>query len=288
MRNLSRSIAHVLTAGALLAVLAGCTSIALTIEAPPALHTSPVPAHTVDAYIPPSLVAVDELPEATYAAVIPGLIANQGITAAAPTVYSLSADTALYSADRTTPIAHLAALNFLGDRTVVVPIQQDGGWSLVLTPSRLELPSTVNGSAPAQSSAWLRTDALVDPISTPDRIQVSVENQQLIVLDRAGQPVSRYPVGVGTPGTPTPTSVTGYIQARYLDPAQGQTEYPIQLTSLHSAAADEPYGGSDGGLIGVHYEEENTGQVSHGCVRLPVDAITAVNSLPLGTLITII
>jgi lipoprotein-anchoring transpeptidase ErfK/SrfK len=37
----------------------------------------------------------------------------------------------------------------------------------------------------------------------------------------------------------------------------------------------------------VHFEEQSTGQISHGCIRLPADAITAVNALPLGTLITI-
>jgi lipoprotein-anchoring transpeptidase ErfK/SrfK len=60
------------------------------------------------------------------------------------------------------------------------------------------------------------------------------------------------------------------------------------LTSLHSSAADEPYLGHDGGLIGVHYNATATGNVSHGCVRLNVAAINAVNALPLGTLITFV
>jgi lipoprotein-anchoring transpeptidase ErfK/SrfK len=287
MTHMRCSVAHVLIAGAFLAALAGCTSISPTIEAPPALHTS-TSAPAVDSYTPPNLATIDALPQATYDAVIPGLIASKDTIVTASTAYSLSTDTALYGADRTTPIAYLAAKNFLGSSSVVVPIQQDGAWSLVLTPSRADLPSAMDGNAPAQTSGWIRSSSLVDPIQTPDRIEVDSENQELSVLDGTGQTISTYPVGVGTPGTPTPTNVTGYIQARYLDPEQGQSIYPIQLTSLHSSAADEPYGGSDGGLIGVHYEEENTGQVSHGCVRLPVDAVTAVNALPLGTLITII
>ena len=32
--------------------------------------------------------------------------------------------------------------------------------------------------------------------------------------------------------------------------------HPIQLTSLHATAADEPFGGSDGGLIGIHFKRE--------------------------------
>lgn len=92
--------------------------------------------------------------------------------------------------------------------------------------------------------------------------------------------------GIGAAATPTPTGVTGYLQARYLDPGQAQSN-PIQLTSLHSAAADEPYGGHDGGLIGVHFNTTATGTASHGCIRLAPAAITAVNALPVGTPITI-
>ena len=97
-----------------------------------------------------------------------------------------------------------------------------------------------------------------------------------------------FPAGVGAGGTPTPTGVVGYVQARYLDPAQDQTVHPITLTTLHSSAADEPYGGDDGGLIGVHYESAARGAVSHGCVRLDGDAIDAVNALPLGTVVQVV
>ncbi len=92
-----------------------------------------------------------------------------------------------------------------------------------------------------------------------------------------------FSIGVGTPSTPTPTGVTGYLQAQYLDSAQGQSVFPIVLTSLHSASADEPYSGTDGGLIGLHFFAESDGAVSHGCLRLSADAIAAVNQLPIGT-----
>jgi lipoprotein-anchoring transpeptidase ErfK/SrfK len=64
--------------------------------------------------------------------------------------------------------------------------------------------------------------------------------------------------------------------------------YPIQLTSLHATTKDEPYGGEDGGLIGIHYNQTTTGAVSHGCVRLTAEAIQAVNRLPLGTPVTMV
>lgn len=61
----------------------------------------------------------------------------------------------------------------------------------------------------------------------------------------------------------------------------------VVLTSLHSAAADNPYGDTDGGLIGIHYDPTSSGAISHGCMRLDDTAIAAINRLPLGTLVTI-
>lgn len=249
-------------------------------------HTTP-PAPEADDYRVPSSEEIAALPEAKYDAVIPGLIPfTQAVTATSTATYHLSADSPVYGADRATPVARIAALNFLGTNTVVVPVQKAGDWTLILTPSRQALPSQNNADAPAQSSAWIRTSLLVKNADLIARIEVSLSRQTLTIRT-PGQPDASFDVGVGAPETPTPTGVTGYLQARYLDPAQDETVYPIQLTSLHSAVADNPYGGSDGGLIGVHFEPEHTGQISHGCIRLPADAITAVNALPLGTLITI-
>ena len=186
--------------------------------------------------------------------------------------------------------AHLAARNFLGEPSVVVPVERSGDWLRILTPARQRLPSDPAGTdsfgalAPAQTSAWLRTDSLSSPPILTNRIIVSVSAQMLSII---GVGSRTWPVGVGAPGTPTPIGVTGYLEARYRDAAQGQAEHPVQLTSLHSTAADEPFGGNDGGLIGIHFQASASGAVSHGCIRVPLEAIAAVNALPLGTLITI-
>lgn len=229
---------------------------------------------------------VASLPAAVYSAVIPGLIAytstdTTGITHAA----TLQQDTPVYGEGRKQAVARLLAKDFLKNSTTVVPIRTDGPWTLVLTPARQQLPSKASGAAAAQTAGWVRTDALRTGAKLPSRVTVSVSKQTL-TINTSGRTVS-YKVGVGTPATPTPENVTGYFQARYLDPKQGEDIYPIQLTSLHSAATDEPFGGSDGGLIGVHYQTTTTGAVSHGCVRLTAAAIAAVNQLPLGTPITI-
>jgi lipoprotein-anchoring transpeptidase ErfK/SrfK len=233
---------------------------------------------------------VSTLPEAQYDAVIGGLLPyyDATIPKTADESYTISADAPLYGDDRAKPVARLAAKNFLGDPTVVVPVQVSGAWAMVMTPARQALPSAVQSGAAAQSAAWIRRDLLTKKTALADHVVISVGKQTVAIVGTDGKTVKEFPAGVGAGGTPTPTGVVGYIQARYLDPAQNQTVHPIQLTTLHSSAADEPYGGHDGGLIGVHYESVARGAVSHGCVRLDGDAVDAVNALPLGTVVQIV
>ncbi len=249
---------------------------------------APTATPTPTPYIAPSAAAVAALPEAKYNAVIPGLVAYQptGTPVAAEAVYKIAADAPLYAADQRTPVARFAALNFLKQPSVIVPAQSDGPWTLVLTPAREALPSKHPGAA-AQSAAWIRTNLLVKVQTLESHIVVSVKAQTVSIVNAQGKTTATFQAGVGAKGTPTPTNVVGYMEARYLDPAQNQTVYPIGLTSLHSSAADEPFGGHDGGLIGIHYEPQHTGDISHGCVRLDGASITALDRLPLGTSVII-
>jgi hypothetical protein len=255
-----------------------------------AAHSSTEGAAETAPYLAPTAAQIAALPEAMYSAVIPGLMpySTSSIPAAANTAYTLAADTPIYGADKTAPVARFDAKNFMLVASVVVPVKVDGPWSLVLTPSRQQLPSKDDGNAPAQTAGWVRTSALVKDHALPQHLVVSVSKQTISIVDAAGKVSASFPAGVGTSTAPTPTDVVGYLQARYLDPSQDEAVHPIQLTSLHSSAADEPYLGHDGGLIGVHYNATATGNVSHGCVRLNVAAINAVNALPLGTLITFV
>jgi lipoprotein-anchoring transpeptidase ErfK/SrfK len=272
------------------------TVIAVSACAPgtPAATTAPTVARTPAAAgpaLPPGLApsAIAALPAAVYDAVIPGLLA-------APSephfthVSTVASDAPVYGADLTTPVARITATDFLGDPTVVVSVATKGDWSMVLTASRQVLPSQAGDgvAAPAQTAAWVPTSALRRFGALPHRIVVSVSAQTLTITDAKGNAEQTFRVGVGTAETPTPTGATGYLQARYLDPAQGQSTHRIQLTSLHATAMDEPYGGTDGGLIGLHYQDVASGAVSHGCIRLDADAIAAVDTLPLGTPITVV
>lgn len=249
----------------------------------PAAHAPARPA----SFHPLTAQQVAALPEARYDAVIPGLLGyTSGTRPASDRAYTISSDTPIYDQQRD-PVARFGFTDFAGRPTVVAVVRFDGPWALVLTPARRVLPSAADGAAPAQTAGWVRADALHPTEELRARIVVSVSAQQLRIEDLEGNVVQSYDVAVGAPGTPTPTGVTGYLEERYLDARQGQTQYPIQLTSLHATAQDEPYAGEDGGLIGMHYLADHAGAISHGCIRLSEQAVVAVDALPLGTSVTI-
>ncbi|WP_416394062.1 MULTISPECIES: L,D-transpeptidase [unclassified Curtobacterium] len=274
-------------------VVAGAVAVPLVVGSPSA-ESAPTHGTTVSTPTPSAAppvphvgaAALAALPEAQYSAVIGGLMPFDR-TVTADTVFRLRRDAPLFGAARTTPVARFAATDFLRQPTTVVGLERDGDWERVLTPARQELPSAAGGTAAAQTSAWVPVASLRE-VSTPTRrVVISTTDQSVSIVDAAGHVDQRFDAGVGTADTPTPTGVTGYLEQRYVDPAQGTGDHPIQLTSLHSSAADEPYGGHDGGLIGLHWNATTSGAVSHGCVRLDAEAVAAVDALPLGTLVTV-
>lgn len=247
-------------------------------------HPSDAPAH----YTKVSAIQAAALPQASYDAVITSLIPRTTVITGPVQVASVARTTALYDGAGD-PVAHFDALNFRGTPTVVVVIEHVGAWSKVLTPARVSLPSKTGGNAPAQSAAWLRTDQLSAATTVTAHVNVSLKTGTMVITGQNGATQS-FPVGFGDDQnkTPTPTGVTGYIQARYVDASQGTGTYPIQLTSLHGQTKDEAYTGSIGSLIALHYwSGPRAGGVSHGCVRMASDAVTAVNALPLGTPVTV-
>ncbi|HTL40262.1 MAG TPA: L,D-transpeptidase family protein [Pseudolysinimonas sp.] len=272
------------------AVVALVLSAALVTPAPPLpgrgvgpVHQG-VAVHDGVAVATPSADELARLPEARYDAVIPGLDIDppKRFTGGPTMILTLDHDVALYPTAKDHAVARLAARNFLGHPTVVLayPPRRDG-WQLVLTPARRQLPSAGPGAI-AQSYGWIRADTVPTQAEARYRVEISVPRGRLSITGPGGP--RAFPADVGGRRTPTPTGVVGYLQARYLDPAQGQSSHRIQLTSLHATAADEPYGGDDGGLIGLHFGSGS----SHGCVRLGVDAIAALDDLPLGTPVRIV
>src|SRR4051812_18598010 len=118
------------------------TPLSAPISTRPASPTTHAPA-------PPVLTAeqVAALAPADYRAVIPGLVPAPP-TATWTSVFQLQADTPVFGADRTAPIARFESRDFLGEPSVVVRVAVDGPWSLVLVPSRQILPSQAAAGRP--------------------------------------------------------------------------------------------------------------------------------------------
>lgn len=279
-------IAAVVVAAAAIAVpvLTGATGG----DAVPAAadRTPTATARTVPSVPDVAAAALAALPEARYSAVVGGLLPVDRTVSSAE-VFHLRTDAPLFGSDRQRPVARFAATDFLGQPTTVVGLRHEGDWELVLTPARRELPSAADGHAAAQTAAWVPRTALVQQVTPTSHVVISTADQTVSIESSSGRVTRSFPAGVGTSDTPTPTGVTGYLEQRYVDPSQGTGDHAIQLTSLHSSAADEPYGGSDGGLIGLHWNAAASGAVSHGCVRLSAEGVAALDALPLGTLVTV-
>lgn len=230
------------------------------------------------------------LPEARYDAVIADLMPfRRPISGVLQTYTMRHSTTVLYGADHQTPVATLPKHNFANRATVATAVRDAGTWTMILTPARQQLPSTRTSSqplTPAQTSAWVHTADLQPAQQVRAAITVHLDSSRITITNQHGDTAS-WSAAIGAPGTPTPTDVTGYLQERYLDPAQRQSVHRIQLSSLHATGNDEPYHGHDGGLIGIHYAQNPSGATTHGCIRVTADTITAIDKLPLGTPITI-
>jgi hypothetical protein len=102
-----------------------------------------------------------------------------------------------------------------------------------------------------------------------------------LVLYRNGHAIYHAPVGVGTPGTPTPAGHFWITESfASTDPVYGPWAFG---TSDFSTLTDWP----GGGVVGLHGTNEPAlvpGDPSHGCIRLHnSDALALSKRVPVGT-----
>jgi hypothetical protein len=109
-----------------------------------------------------------------------------------------------------------------------------------------------------------------------------------LTLLRDGRVVLRAPIGIGAPGTPTPTG-RFYVRNRltlYASPFYGPVAFGTSAQS--QTLTDWPAGG----FVGIHGTNEPNlipGRVSHGCIRLRnPDILRLARLLPVGTPLTIV
>jgi lipoprotein-anchoring transpeptidase ErfK/SrfK len=108
------------------------------------------------------------------------------------------------------------------------------------------------------------------------------------VLYRDGKPIWRARIGVGTPGTPTPSGHY-LVRERFRITKTGGIYGPYAFgTSAYSVLSDWPRGG----VVGIHGTNAPgliPGRPSHGCVRLRnADILRLARLMPRGTTVEII
>lgn len=152
-------------------------------------------------------------------------------------------------------------------------IDRRGGWVQVLLPSR-----------PNGSTGWLR-EAGVETRRSPYEVRVHLGSRTLELFYDGGQ-VGTWTVAIGEPATPTPTGRT-FVLGSVVDDAQSFSPVILPLGS-HSDTLDT-YGGGPG-TVALHGWPDASvfgSAVSHGCIRVPADALERLRQVPLGTLVRV-
>ncbi|MFD0902411.1 L,D-transpeptidase [Actinomadura sediminis] len=158
----------------------------------------------------------------------------------------------------------------LGGPTWVPVVESSGDWRRVLLPSR-----------PNRASGWISAAGLRTARS-PYLVTVELGERRL-TLRRSGRTVGRWRVAIGEAATPTPAGRT-FVMAQ-LAPDGKKLVLPL---GAHSDTLDT-FGGGPGtvALHGWHDPAVFGRAVTHGCVRVPDDALRKLSRVPLGTLVLI-
>lgn len=177
----------------------------------------------------------------------------------------------VYDAPNGKPFAKLNPREF-GDSWFPA-IARAGGWLQIM------LPSKPNGS-----TGWVRA-GLMATGHTPYVIRVHLRSTQLELYNNR-ELMGAWRVGVGKADTPTPTGRT-FVLGQFTDPKQDFSPVILPL-GTHSATLDD-YGGGPG-TVAIHGWPTNDvfgKAVSHGCIRVPKEALFQLRQVPVGTLVLI-
>jgi len=147
---------------------------------------------------------------------------------------------------------------------------------------RVLLPHRPNGL-----SGWVRGDQVrVEPRA--HRVEIDLGERRLTLL-RDDRPLATWPVGIGKPGTPTPTG--HFFVTTRLRPPRIARVFGAWALGLSAYSRELDQFGTGDGQIALHGTEQAAAlghAVSNGCVRLDNRAIsTLAASLSLGSPVTI-
>lgn len=159
------------------------------------------------------------------------------------------------------------------------PQQFGDTWLTVITRNRdwvqVMLPSKPNGS-----TGWIRASQLAEAHSRY-LVKVHLGSRSLELFEN-NTIVGSWPVAIGADATPTPTGRT-YVSGQIVDEKQAFSPVILPL-GTHSATLDS-YGGGPG-TVALHGWTDPSvfgKAVSHGCVRVPDEALDLLRIVPTGT-----
>lgn len=174
-------------------------------------------------------------------------------------------------------IGSLQPLTEFRSPTVLAVVRQRGSWLGVLSSA---LP---NGRV-----GWISARAALEVHRSGYRVDASLSRRE-VVVHRNGRVVQRFPVAIGSEGTPTPTG--RFAVTDKLLTTSASSPYGCCILALTGHQTSTPQGWGGGDRIAIHATNlpETIGtRASAGCLRAPADAIRrVVNTVPLGTLVTI-
>jgi lipoprotein-anchoring transpeptidase ErfK/SrfK len=214
-----------------------------------------------------------KLPQATTFTTLAGLPRDTATaTAGDGTVVHPTTTVAVSAAPGGLPMAALPSTE-LGGPTWVPVVATKPGWRQVLLPSK-----------PNNTAGWIAAGGLQSAHS-PYVIKVGVSARRLTLL-KSGKALGTWTVAVGAAKTPTPVGRTFVLAS--LAPANATYSPLILPVGAHSATLDTFGGGP--GTVALHGWPQKSvfgKAVTHGCVRVPSDALTRLAKVPLGTTVLV-
>jgi lipoprotein-anchoring transpeptidase ErfK/SrfK len=172
------------------------------------------------------------------------------------------------------PVATLPSSQ-LGGPTWVPVVETKPGWQRVLLPSR-----------PNRATGWIPTSGgKFQTARSSHVVKVDLSARRLTLLN-AGRTTGTWTVAVGAAKTPTPTGRTFMLAS--LRPAKATYSPLILPVGAHSDTLDS-YGGGPGTVAFHGWPTTSVfgKAVTHGCVRVPADALKQLSLVPLGTPVVI-
>ncbi|GAA4259789.1 hypothetical protein GCM10022255_085820 [Dactylosporangium darangshiense] len=237
----------------------------------PATPTAPASPSQYPAVPVVPAAVLHDLPAATTDTTIPGAPLDTDLQAGTDgAVVHNHSTVAVFDRPGGRPVATLPPVQ-AGSPTWLPVIDREPGWFRVLLPSR-----------PNHATGWLGATGL-GVARTPYQIRVSIHGTRL-QLHRDGALIGQWTVAVGARATPTPTGRT-FLLASVVDDSQRMSPLILPL-GIHSPTLTTYHGGPATTAIHSWPSSDVYGKhVSNGCIRVPLDALHALATVPLGTLV---